>query len=94
MSIFAGVFARRTDQKIPAPFISELQASVSRFPGDTDARMEYTDGKVFIVKVDVGALRESGEFYSSELTAFVAGDPIWQHTTDALPVSRGKVYKR
>lgn len=88
MSIFAGVFTRRADQPIPAKLITELRAAVSRHPDDAGARSEFTDDRIFIAKVDVGALGEAGELFNPRLAAVVAGDPILQPTSGALPVSR------
>ncbi|MDQ3185010.1 MAG: asparagine synthase-related protein [Pseudomonadota bacterium] len=91
MSIFAGVLVRRAGQVIPAKLIDELSASVSRYPGeDAGNRTEFTDDSIFIVKVDVGALAERGGFSNSDMIAFVAGDPILQRNTGALPVSRAE----
>ena len=90
MSIFAGVFVRRAGQAIPTKLIDELRASVSRYPDDAGTRTEFTDDSIFIVKVDVGALRETGETSTPELVAFVAGDPILQPHPDALRVSRAE----
>lgn len=90
MSIFAGVLVRRSDQDIPIRLMEELRTSVSRHPDDSDHRHEFTDGRVFIVKVDIGALNAPGESCSPDLTAFVAGDPILQIHADALPLPRSE----
>lgn len=90
MSIFAGVILRGAGQAIPAKLIDELRASVSRYPDDASTRTEFTDGSIFIVKVDVGALREPGESFGPEVVAFVAGDPILQRHPDALRISRAE----
>lgn len=90
MSIFAGIFVRRSNQEIPLRLMKELRASVSRHPDDPGALQEFTDSRVFIVKVDVGALEAQGESFSPELTAFVAGDPILHIHADALPLPRSE----
>ncbi|MEO7560712.1 MAG: asparagine synthase-related protein [Nitrosospira sp.] len=90
MSIFAGVLVRRPGQVIPAKLIDELKATVSRYPGDEGARIEFADESIFIVKIDVGALGETGESSTSEGVAFVAGDPILHLDPGALPISRAE----
>lgn len=90
MSIFAGVVVRRNGQGIPGKLIDELRDSVSRYPHDAGARTEFTDGSIFIVKVDVGALGEPGGSFGPEVVAFVAGDPILQLHPDALRVPRAE----
>lgn len=93
MSIFAGAFARQPNQGVPAGLIDELRAAVSRNPDDSNARIEFADDKFFIVKVDIGALCEFGEYLDHALTAFVAGDPILQSDVVVLPASRTKGLK-
>jgi hypothetical protein len=90
MSIFAGVYALRADRVIPAALIDELRSAVSRYPGDAEAAIELTAPGIFIIKVDIGALREPGEFSDSSLAAFVAGDPILQRDPAAGPIPRAE----
>ncbi|MGG7055995.1 asparagine synthase-related protein [Nitrosomonas sp. ANs5] len=88
MTIFAGVFLRRPGQSIPAELINELRFSISRHPDDVSNVQEYVDDRVCLLKTDIGALGESGEFSNADITAFIAGDPILQNGNDAAPLSR------
>jgi len=88
MSIFAGVYARRADQAIPAKLVDELRAAVSRHSDDADTKVQFSDDRVFIVKVDIGALGAPGELFDAERVAVVAGDPILQPSAGATPVDR------
>nr|WP_240964871.1 asparagine synthase-related protein [Acidovorax sp. SRB_24] len=90
MSIFAGVLARQSDGSIPAQLMEELRASVSRHPDDLGRLREFKDDKVFMVKVDIGALNAAGEYGSPEMAAFVAGDPLLQSHAGALPALRSE----
>ena len=89
MSIFAGVFSRRSDQAIPNNLIDELRKAVSRFP-DEEIRSESIDERIFIAKVDIGALTEPGELFNEYLAAVVAGDPLLQEEPDKMPVPRAE----
>ncbi len=88
MTIFAGVFARRSDCSIPDELASMLRSSVSRYPGDSDRHQILTDSGIYIVKIDIGALGEPGDFAEGHTTGFVAGDPILQNTPNTIPMSR------
>lgn len=90
MSIFAGVFVRQGDHGVPVGFIDELRGGLSRYPGDAIIRTEFTDERVFIAKVDIGALGEPGDYSQPKLMAFVAGDPILHLDSAAPPMSRAE----
>ncbi|HBV21546.1 MAG TPA: hypothetical protein DEF07_07495 [Nitrosomonas sp.] len=87
MTIFAGIYARRNDGSIPITFINELRSALSRHPDDEKSRIEFIDDKVYLAKIDIGALREPGHFKQGNMTAFVAGDPLLQFESE-LPGSR------
>lgn len=90
MSIFAGVFVRQGDHAVPGEFIEELRAGLSRYPGDEIIRTEFTDERVFIAKVEIGALGDPGDYSQPELMAFVAGDPILHLDSAGPPMSRAE----
>lgn len=87
MTIFAGIYARRNDGSIPITFINELRSALSRHPDDERSRIELIDDKVYLAKIDIGALGEPGHFKQENMTAFVAGDPLLQ-LESKLPGSR------
>jgi hypothetical protein len=70
--------------------MEELRVSVSRHPDDIGTLQELTEDGFFVVKADIGALGIPGNFFSSDLTAFVAGDPILQTLPDAMPLPRSE----
>lgn len=87
MTIFAGIYACRTDKHLPDTFISELRSALSRYPDDEKARIDFGGDGVYLAKIDIGALGEPGEFSTGGLTSYVAGDPLLQDDS-ALPGSR------
>lgn len=88
MSIFAGVLVRSPSNNIPAQLIQELRAAVSRHPDDAGKVQEFTDGKVFMAKLDLGALGTPGHFFAPEVVALVAGDPLLQPAAGYPPLPR------
>jgi len=91
MTIFAGVFARSSNQEIPDELISELQSGISRSPEDNNALIEYKNKHIYIVKIDIGALGELGHFTDSELVGFLAGDPVLQHKSEKITTRLGSL---
>ena len=91
MTIFAGVFARSSNQEIPDELISELQSGISRSPEDNNALIEYKNKHIYIAKIDIGALGEPGHFTDSELVGFLAGDPVLQHTSEKIATRLGSL---
>ena len=83
MSIFAGVLVRNPSKTIPSALGQELRAALSRHPDDASKVQEFSDGRVFMAKLDLGVLGTAGEIFSPGAVAFVAGDPLLQPTTRA-----------
>lgn len=90
MSIFAGIFARRPDVKLPVQVIDAIRLNISRSPEDAGNRNEYIDNNVFIVKVDIGAYGEVGHFAENGLQGFVAGAPLLSGDGDKSPKLRSE----
>lgn len=89
MTIFAGILARHKDKTIPSSFINELQTVISRHPDDKNAVVEFSDNGIYLAKVDINVLKQPGSFSTQELTAFVAGDPLYQVGL-GMPASRAE----
>lgn len=87
MSIFAGVFARRAGTPIPPQLTEQLRAAISRNPQDAGQAHEFSDGRVLLLTIDVGALGGDGAYASAEQVAFVAGAPLLQ-APGAAPLDR------
>lgn len=88
MTFFAGIYARQADKNIPDTLIQALRSTLSRHPEDAKNREEFVDDRVYLAKVDIGALKEPGSFSGNELTAYLAGDPLLQHDPTTPPGSR------
>ena len=82
MTIFAGIFSRGSNHDIPDELINELRLAISRHPEDKDALIEYKNRHVYIGKIDIGALGESGHFINSQLAGFIAGNPVLPKTSE------------
>ncbi|MBK6617571.1 MAG: hypothetical protein IT528_04640 [Nitrosomonas sp.] len=87
MTFFAGIYARQADTSIPVAFVDELRAALSRHPDDRNSRIEFIDNRVFLAKIDIGALGEPGHVTEDNITAFLVGDPLLQPGS-ASPGSR------
>ncbi len=90
MSIFAGVLVRNPSKNIPGVLIQELRAALSRHPEDAGKVQEFTDGRVFMAKLDLGALGTAGEYFAPGLAALVAGDPLFQPEPGQQPQPRAE----
>lgn len=90
MTIFAGVFSRQQNPHIPAELINEVKSFISRYPDDKKNWQEFFDKRVYILKIDIGALGEAGKFSDDAVTAFVAGDPILQSEAKLSPIPRAE----
>ncbi|HMW20216.1 MAG TPA: asparagine synthase-related protein [Nitrosomonas sp.] len=87
MTIFAGILARYSNSSIPNSIIEALQGAISRHPDDKNALIEYKNNNIYFAKIDIGALGELGHFTDSQLSGFIAGNPILQQNS-------GNVYSR
>ncbi|SCX18035.1 Asparagine synthetase B (glutamine-hydrolyzing) [Nitrosomonas eutropha] len=90
MTIFAGILARHKDKIIPNSLISELRTVISRHPDDKNAVIEFTDNGIYLAKVDINVLKQPGSFSNKELTAFAAGDPLYQTNPSMMPGPRAE----
>ena len=93
MSIFAGVLVRNHAKTIPIELIQQLRAAVSRHPDDAGKLQEFTDSRVFMAKLDLGALGAVGECLVPGRAAFVAGDPLFQRAPNQRPLPRAETLK-
>lgn len=90
MSIFAGVYARRAGQMVPAELRAQLRAAVSRHPEDKDRVQETESGPLLLFTLDVGALGGTGQHAGPDALAFAAGAPLLQQgaAPDPRPLAR------
>jgi asparagine synthase (glutamine-hydrolysing) len=82
MSIFAGIYARNRDAKLTPTVIAAIRASISRSKDDINQLIEYSDARLFMAKVDIGAYEETGVLSEGVRQAFVAGAPLLQDRSD------------
>jgi asparagine synthase (glutamine-hydrolysing) len=87
MSIFAGVYMRRTDQPVPELLKAQLRSAVSRHPDDAGRLQEFADDRTLLFTLDVGALGGTGAHAAAGEVAFAAGAPLLQ-PADGQPLGR------
>lgn len=90
MSIFAGVYSRNPRRQVPQHIISALRSTISRSEEDANSRVEYSDDRLFMVKVDVGAYGEPGVLHDDLAWGFVAGAPLMVDHGQDRPRTRGE----
>lgn len=85
MTLLAGVYCRRPEDVVPNRLSETIKRTISRHADD--AVEEFSDGRCFLAKVDIGAYRERGVFVDSQAVSFMAGEPLLQSTS---PVARSR----
>jgi hypothetical protein len=75
MTIMAGVFSRRGGVEPPAEICAEIRPLLSRHSGDKV--VEFTDQRVWLAKIDIGAFGASGFHRDSDgSVALLTGEPL------------------
>jgi len=81
MTIFAGIYCRTQNGKIPDKAMREIEISISR--SETSTVRSFHFEKIFVASVDVGAFRQSGIIHSAdEGLTLVVGDPVIRRSGD------------
>lgn len=85
MTLLAGVYARRSGDRVDDSVCQALQNAISRHPGE---RVEsFRDDRCFLAKVDVGAFGDRAFCVTSDAVSILAGAPLLRHEGGA-PRSR------
>ena len=78
MSLICGVFALRQRATVPDTWRSHLRINLNR--GEAGTISEFDDGRLFLLKLDIGAFIDPGWTVSEQRVTALAGHPI---VTDA-----------
>lgn len=89
MTMLAGVFSRRPGRPIPEATREALGRAISRDPDDE--RIVFSDDRVFLVKIDIGAYGEPGHRLDQPgSVSMLAGEPLLAGATDVSWPTRGE----
>jgi hypothetical protein len=89
MTMLAGAFSRRPGRPIPEATREALRRAISRDPDDE--RIVFSDDRVFLVKIDIGAYGEPGlQLDQPGSVSMLAGEPLLAGEADITWRTRGE----
>lgn len=89
MTMLAGAFSRHPGRPIPERTREALRRAISR--DADDERIVFSDDRVFLVKIDIGAYLEPGHRLDQpDGVSMLAGEPLLARATDVSWQTRGE----
>ncbi|GAG36273.1 unnamed protein product, partial [marine sediment metagenome] len=74
MTILSGILSLQDDYSPPAAMIEYIKENLSR--NSSDDILEYSNNKLYLAKIDIGAFSESGIIEDEESVVFLTGEPL------------------